>query len=356
MTLDNYAIADQFSMLSKLMDIHGENAFKSRTYGSAAFTIEKLPTQVKDMDPSELSSTRGIGVSIAQKITELLETGTLQVLTDIVAQTPAGVIEMLSIKGIGPKKISTIWKEMGIESVGELLYACEENRLMLYKGFGAKTQENIKESIEFYNQQQGRFLYAEIEALIPNIEPYLKKSLSPHRVEITGAFRRQDLIIDELEYITDAQLEKIKSIFQTAQPPVILQETESSISYQLKNGLKLKMISSPIDFQKHHFLHTADTGFFELMNKSNPQWQNHLKGLNDQELLASLELASHVPCRWNGAILNSYSSQSIEDLISFEDIKGIIHSHSNWSDGSNTLEEMAEGCIAKGFEYNIYCY
>jgi DNA polymerase (family 10) len=89
------------------------------------------------------------------------------------------------------------------------------------------------------------------------------------------------------------------------------------------------------------------------MNKSNPQWQNHLKGLNDQELLASLELDSHVPCRWNGAILNSYSSQSIEDLISFEDIKGIIHSHSNWSDGSNTLEEMAEGCIAKGFEYLV---
>ena len=89
---------------------------------------------------------------------EMLETGNLNVLNEYISKTPPGVIEMLNIKGIGPKKIHTIWKEMEIESVGELLYACNENRLTLFKGFGEKTQKNVQEAIEFYLQNQGHFL------------------------------------------------------------------------------------------------------------------------------------------------------------------------------------------------------
>jgi DNA polymerase (family 10) len=353
MSLDNYALADQFSLLSKLMDIHGENPFKSRSYATAAFTLEKLATQARDMEESELSATRGIGASIAQKIRELLETGELQLLKEIIANTPPGVIEMLSIKGIGPKKIATIWKEMGIESTGELLYACEENRLMLYKGFGAKTQENIKESIEFYNQQQGRFLYSEIEAFLPSIEPYLKKSLAPHQVALTGAFRRQDPVIDQIEYITEADLKRIKSIFQTAQPPQVLEEGIDSITYQLKNGLKLKMISAPVDFEKSHFLTTADSGFHQCMDSKDPNWLLKLEGNTEEALLSSIGIAPCPPCLWNKTFSQTSADIDSHQLIQPEHIKGIIHSHSNWSDGSNTLEEMAEGCIARGFEYLV---
>ena len=139
--IDNYQIADRFSLLSKLMDIHGEDAFKAKTYAAAAFNIEKLPVQLAETEPSKISTYKGIGASTAKKVLEILQTGELQALTDLIARTPAGVIEMLQIKGIGPKKISTIWKEMEIESIGELLYACNENRLLLFKGFGEKTQQ-----------------------------------------------------------------------------------------------------------------------------------------------------------------------------------------------------------------------
>ena len=84
---------------------------------------------------------------------------------------------MLNIKGIGPKKIQTIWKEMGIESIGELLYACNENRLTLYKGFGEKTQANVQESIEFYQSQQGHFLFAEAEVIFPQIDRIPEKNI-----------------------------------------------------------------------------------------------------------------------------------------------------------------------------------
>ena len=156
--MDNATIADNFSLLSKLMDIHGENSFKAKSYSIAAFNIEKLPMSLADTPREKLFGIKGIGESTGKKVIELLDTGKLAALEDIIQKTPPGVIEMMNIKGIGPKKIHTIWKEMGIESIGELQYACNENRLTLYKGFGEKTQQNVLESINFYQQSQGHFL------------------------------------------------------------------------------------------------------------------------------------------------------------------------------------------------------
>ena len=145
------------------MDIHGENSFKTKTYSIAAFNIDKLPMQLKETPRDKLFSIKGIGESVGKKVIEMLDTGKLEVLNEYIEKTPPGVIEMLNIKGIGPKKIHTIWKEMEIESIGELLYACNENRLTLFKGFGEKTQTNVQEAIEFYLQNQGHFLFAQID-------------------------------------------------------------------------------------------------------------------------------------------------------------------------------------------------
>ena len=175
--MDNSAIADNFSLLSKLMDIHGENSFKTKTYSIAAFNIDKLPLQLKDTPRENLFSIQGIGKSVGEKVIEMLESGHLNVLDEYIGMTPPGVIEMLNVKGIGPKKIHTIWKEMGLESVGELLYACNENRLTLFKGFGEKTQQNVQEAIEYYLLNQGSFLYAQLEEIFPQIDGYLKKNI-----------------------------------------------------------------------------------------------------------------------------------------------------------------------------------
>lgn len=139
--MNNYEIADHFSLLSKLMDIHGEDSFKAKSYSSVAFNIERLPGQISEMSDAELFGIRGIGASTGKKIRELQTTGKLYQLENLLAITPPGILDMLQIKGLGPKKISVIWTELGIESLGELEYACNENRLVALKGFGAKTQE-----------------------------------------------------------------------------------------------------------------------------------------------------------------------------------------------------------------------
>ena len=106
--MDNYEIAERFSLLSKLMDIHGENSFRSKNYSIAAFNIEKLPVQLSSIPTEKISSIKGIGDSTGRKIIEILQQGKMAVLDDLIGKTPPGIIEMMSIKGIGPKKIHTI--------------------------------------------------------------------------------------------------------------------------------------------------------------------------------------------------------------------------------------------------------
>lgn len=353
--MDNSAIADNFSLLSRLMDIHGENPFKTKTYSIAAFNIDKLPLPLKDTPRDEIYRIQGIGKSVADKVLEMLDTGRLAVLDDYIGRTPIGVIEMLNLKGLGPKKIHTIWKEMGIESVGELLYACNENRLTLFKGFGEKTQLNVQEAIEYYMQNAGSFLYAQIEEIFPQVDSYLKKIFPPGTVAVTGAFRRQETTIDELEYVILESKENVKPKFQTAQPPELLEETDSSLLYKLKNGLKLRLYTGGDNLARQLFLTTGSGEFVVTFEQEFPGLhQFKSEGDDDDAIFKNAGIPYIHPClRESGEIIQAAKKNAMPDLIQPQDIRSIIHSHSNWSDGVNTIEEMAAECIKRGLEYLV---
>lgn len=353
--MDNYTIAENFSLLSKLMDIHGENSFKSKTYSIAAFNIEKLPMQLKDTPREKLFSIKGIGDSVGRKVAEMLDTGQLEALNEIVANTPPGVIEMLNIKGIGPKKINTIWKEMGLESIGELQYACQENRLTLYKGFGEKTQQNVLESIAFYMQSQGFYLYAQLEEIFPQVDGYLKKLFSPEKVHSTGHYRRQSLVIEELEFIVLESNSTIKPKFQTAQPPELLEETENSLLYKLKNGLKLKLYTGGTNRAEALFRTSGSPEFLAAFDNAFPSITCKGDETADDAILFSKAGVPFITAcmREKAGVIELAKQNKLPVLIQPSDVCGIIHSHSNWSDGSNTLEEMAEECIRRGLEYLV---
>lgn len=211
--MNNASIADNFSLLSKLMDIHGDNNFKAKSYAIAAFNIEKLPMELEGLPHDKIFALKGIGDSLGKRIVEQLETGQLSTLNEYLAKTPPGVLEMLNIKGIGPKKISTIWKELEIENLGELLYACNENRLLLYRGFGEKTQQNIKESIEFYFGSLGSYLYQQIESYAQAVDAKLKNVFKGQTFLFTGEYRRQLEIIDTLEWVTTVPMNALRDFF-----------------------------------------------------------------------------------------------------------------------------------------------
>lgn len=353
--MDNAAIADNFSLLAKLMDIHGENSFKTKTYAAAAFNIEKLPMQLKDTPKEKIATIKGIGASTGEKVMEMIDTGQLQVLNDLISNTPAGVIEMLNIKGIGPKKIHTIWKEMEIESLGELLYACNENRLTLFKGFGEKTQQNVQEAIEFYFSNQGHFLYAQLDEVFPQIDNYLKKLFSPEKVAVTGAYRQQALTIEQLEFVILEPAARIKPAFQTAQPPELLEETDHSLLYKLRNGLKLRLYTGSTNMATALFHTSGSPEFIHAFETAFPgAATTDSITTTDEVIFKQVNIPFILPClREKASIIEKAKKNELPVLIQTADIRSIIHSHSNWSDGSNTIEEMAVECVKRGLEYMV---
>ncbi|HOZ85073.1 MAG TPA: PHP domain-containing protein [Niabella sp.] len=353
--MNNSEIAEQFSFLSKLMNIHGENSFKSQTYSIAAFHIEKLEYPLSETNRSNIADMRGLGGSVALKISELLETGSLSILNEYIQNTPEGVMEMLRIKGLGPKKIHTVWKEMGIQSIGELEYACNENRLTRYKGFGAKTQANVLESIMFYNQNQGYFLFAQLENIFPSIQNYLENIFGIQAILPTGAFRRQIPIINELEFVIKQSNKQIKPKFETAFPPELLEETENSLLYKLTNGLKLRLYSDNNNIYKRQFLTSASDAFLDsFFCKVNKLDFDQTEYQSEEEIFESVG-ATLVPTYYREskkAVTQSFAHE-LPDIIKVSDIKGIIHNHSIWSDGKNTIEELASELIKHNFEYLV---
>ena len=351
--MENTQIAEKFDLLSKLLDIHGADSFKAKAFAAASFTIDKLPYPLFHISPEKWKQIRGIGSSVTTALLQLQEKETIDQLEELLKNTPVGVVEMLQIKGVGPKKIHTIWKEMGIESMGELLYACQENRLLLYKGFGEKTQAAVAQSIQFILQHQGHFLYTEIEALYPLIENYLAQLFGKNNIAVTGSYRRQLPTIEELAFVVLADKTESKQKFETAQPPQLLEETDTTLLYQLKNGLRLRLyFTQEIAFT---LFNTSCSQEFKQAFDSLPLQKELEPGTSvapDAQLFAQKGIPYIHPAKRE----KSYQLQEstiTTPILEVKDIKGLIHCHSNWSDGSNELELMVQECIKRNWEFMV---
>ncbi len=334
------------------MDIHGENAFKIKSYSNAAYTLDRINDPLDAMTPAQIAGIRGIGDALAQKIVDLLATKKLQILEDYIEKTPAGILEMLKIKGLGPKKIITIWKELGIESIGELLYACEENRLVNYKGFGAKTQQSIQESLNYYLQNQGTFLYQQVQEIVDQIENALSLQFPKDQHQVSGHYKRQMETLDYLDIVTTTSKETLSDWL--ASKGFILDTTNEYLSCK-----------GPDQFELRWYF-VAESQFFiqEFRLACSPEfwmaWQQ-LPNFDAQAAFHS-ELAIfeqvHIPFipsaqREAPSIIQQAKTKGLNSTIQASDIKGIIHSHSTWSDGLHTIEQMAIAAKAQGLEYLV---
>jgi DNA polymerase (family 10) len=347
---DNYAIADQFSLLAKLMDIHGENAFKAKSYSSAAFTIEKLPQQLALLPEKDIYKVKGLGESAGKKVWEILQSGGLKALEDLIQQTPPGVLEMMNIKGLGPKKINVIWKEMHIDTIEELESACRENRIAAKKGFGEKTEQKILEAIAFAQQSKGLFLYKQVEDFALALQTKLAARFPQHQVALAGEFRRQLEVISKLEWITTVPKEQLKA-FVLTEDAEVLEEADDVVSIRAGGYIDLHFYFSPEqEFAKHLFERSSSEEFLCGWKEKFPATMC----TTEEEFFTKAGIP-FIPAylREKAGIIEKINSHTVEDIIQPGTIKGLIHSHSNWSDGSYTIEQMAEELIRQGFEYLV---
>ncbi len=344
--MDNFQIADAFTLLSKLLDIHGENSFKSKSYASAAFAIEKLPIQLENISPENLASLKGIGTSTAQKITEMLETGKIKALEEIIFITPKGILEMMQIKGLGPKKINAIWKEMGIETIGELWYACKENRLKLFKGFGEKTQADVMAKIEFFQKSKGSFLYAQAEKVTPFFYEFLQKIFPDCKITVTGKMARQLETIEALEWVIALEETEILYNILRVDGITFKEKSGDALIFSTEAGIEIILYQATAEnFTVLSIQHSSSPEFFEQLPVVTTPVTDEVSYFAAAKLPFYPAMCREFP----EMVLKK--TEIPKNLIQPENIRGLIHCHSTWSDGSHSIEEMAKAAIGQGLEY-----
>jgi len=337
--MKNKEIARVFKLLAQLMELHNENPFKIKSYANAAFKIDKLDKTLSELNAEDIEKIDGIGKSIVAKIVELLSNGTIHDLNLLLEKTPEGVIEMLAIKGIGPKKVRTIWKELEVETIGELLYACNENRLISLNGFGEKTQAEAKKSIEFKISNKGKFHYAVAEEIALRLIDFVKQKLikvSPFEmvkplISLTGEIRRKCEIVERIDLL------------------VASSETIDLTAFENKTNIPLNIIScDEKDFYLKLFETTGNKEHIEKLQITDYRLQIN----SEEEIYAANGLQFIVPELREG--LNEIElarKNQLPKLVEMVDLKGILHIHTKYSDGINSLEEMTICAKELGCEY-----
>lgn len=334
--MNNDDIIDALELTGKLMELHNENPFKSKAYANVSFRLSKLRYDFTGKTQQDIESIEGVGKGIAAKIVEFVTTGTSAELKKLLEITPAGVIDMLSIKGLGPKKVRQLWMDLQVESVGELLYACNENRLISLKGFGEKTQAQVKQAIEFKNANANKFHFASVEPLVKDLVSALAKAQPGTQISVVGPMGRKCEIIERVDILLDAE--------KTAD----LAELEKRIPVPLNyhrcspeefNYQQVVLSATPEHLEKISFASLPHKKF-----ESTAQVYEHLQmQYIEPELREGLEEARLA------------KENRLPELIRLEDLRGILHNHSTYSDGVHSLKEMADYCRELGYSYFGIC-
>ncbi|MBM3847128.1 MAG: histidinol-phosphatase, partial [Verrucomicrobia bacterium] len=239
--MDNQQVADVLSEIGVLLELKGENPFKTRAYASAARTIETLPDSIESyVKENRLGTLKGFGEALQQKITELVTRGSLAYHQDLKASLPPGLLEMLELQGLGPKKVKALYDSLAIDSIEKLETACKDGKVAEIKGFGEKTQTKILDSIAFKRQFASKH---RLDAALFLAEPILA-SLRGHpdviRCSLAGSARRYREIVGDLDFIVSSRHPDRVIEFFASQPGIlqVLAKGETKCSVTLEEGMQ----------------------------------------------------------------------------------------------------------------------
>ncbi len=357
--MTNSQIVEVLELTAKLLELHGADPFKIKGYAVAAFYLDKYKdAELKDMTQVELTKLQGVGKSTAAKIEQISKTGTFPELDELLLTTPEGVLEMFKIKGIGAKKIGVLWKELGIDNVHELELACLNDSVAKVKGFGGSTQQKILDSIFFLKSQAGKMRMDKGAAAAEFIVEALKRHFD--KVEVAGDVRRKNEVVEKIVILVGTE------------SPIILQQVIAEIDFLEKE----EDISSPIVWKGHskedvvpvEIVAVRPTNFVTslFMESASPFHLGYTNGEgkslwkiaksenfeNEEDIYLKAALPYIVPEMREGMGEFEWVEKfSNDELIKWDDLKGILHNHSTYSDGQHSLKQMADFCNELGFEY-----
>jgi DNA polymerase (family 10) len=377
--MDKNQVASLLDEIGSLLELQeGSNPFEVRAYQNAARAVNSLDGDIEQLTrDGKLKGVPGLGSTIIKRIEEVVESGHIALYDELVETTPPVKIEMMRIPGVGPKKINVIYNQLHVKSIPDLVQACEENKVAALPGFGKKTQDKIVQGIAFLAQHAGRFLYPVAEEEASRIYAVLRELPEVVRLQVGGSLRRRRETIGDIDMVAsvaDSASEEAKrhimDVF-TSQPSVqaITGKGETKSSVVLSSGINmdLRVVNdSQFPYTLHHFSGSKEHHIplrrralsmnmtindYGLFKGKEPNLEL-VPCKNEADIYAALGMAYIEPeLREDMGEIEAAINNKLPVLVQESDLKGVLHVHSTWSDGHNTIREMVEACIVRGFTY-----
>jgi DNA polymerase (family 10) len=373
--MDKNKVAEILVEIGTLLELKGENPFKTRAYLNAARTLESMGEPLEKLVAEKrLGEIKGIGEALEQKITELVETGKLKYYDELKASIPPGVLEMLEIPGVGPKKIQTLHKKLKIDSIEKLEAACKSGKVAELDGFGEKTAANILEGIERRRTYASKHLLSDALKLAEPLLDNLRAHADVIRCSTAGSLRRFKEIIGDIDLLASSKKPAEVIEFFVSQPGIlkITAKGETKASVILEGGIQCDLrVVSDAEFpfalayftgsKEHNIvmrqraisrgLRLNEYGLFKSKEETrDPKLLVPCK--TEEDIFAKVDLPFIEPeIREDHGEFLAAEKNDLPKLIRWTDLKGSLHNHSTWSDGHNTLEEIAEYMADLGLEY-----
>jgi len=363
----NQEIARIFYQIADFLDIQGV-AFRPNAYRRGARIIEELQEDVaKIKQRGELTGIQGIGKNLANKIGEYLKTGEIGLHNRLKREVPPGLLDIISVPGLGPKTAGYLYKEKGISSLEELEKAAKERRLRQMKGFGQKTEENVLKGIEMLKRMKGRILLGEALPIAQEIIEEIESKCKVERICVAGSVRRMKEAIGDIDILVVSEDPgKTMDVFSSisgVQDVIVKGRTKTSV--YLKDGLQADLRVVDLDSygaalqyftgSKDHNIHLrkiAQKMGYKVNEYGLFEGERKIAGETEKELYETLEMTYIEPeLREDNGEIEASQKGKLPNLVRLEDIKGDLHVHTNWSDGTESIEDLAKIAQGMGYEY-----
>lgn len=371
MALPSATIIDTLNHIAICLELHGENPFKSRAYQQAAHALSALGEDLGErIENGTLAELPGIGTSLAEKISELYETGKSTYHEELKASLPEGLFHCLQVPGLGPKKLRVLHETLQVNSLEDLKNVCQQGQVQSLKGFGKKTEENFLKNIENLENYRLRHLRIAVHPIVQKFLERLKKLPEVEMVEAAGSYRRGLETVGDLDFLVasekaDAVMQAFTH-FQEVKEITACGPTKSSV--RLQNGIQADLRVVPLEqfpFALHHFTGSKDHNIqmrsralhlgFSLSEwglKPTIEGKEVPQVHSETDLFKALHLNFIPPVLREGLGEIEFAEKSpIPHLIEARDLKGAFHNHTQASDGTDTLEAMAQAAADLGWAY-----
>ena len=342
--VSNREISRAFNLYAELLLLHHQDERLAGILSGAAYRIRRITDNIISMNKTELAKL--FKPELVAIVDELKKSATISALDELVQLTPPGLFEMMRIKGLGGKKLSVLWKQAKIDNIEALLEACKKHELSRIPGFGEKTESNIITAIENYNSNQDRFHFAMVADIAESLQAELKKIFKTKLLSLTGEVRRQSTTIASIEMITAVPAKRFNA-------PLLRK------LLVIQSSTEQKTIAHTLDEIPVIIYHVNESEFYLELFKTTGS-ESHVKKFiskisgsetSEEDIYKKLKLPFIVPELRED--LAEWNFQKNHKLLTVGDIKGVVHNHTTWSDGVDSLKDFVNACKKRGYEYVV---